>query len=271
MVMDHPSHCTNLPSREGVPPNPTPLVLTAVVDLELLDDDVADLLRALGVGRLVLFVVELFVRGGRGAAGDQGPDEVHGGGGERAAGDAEEEPDDDHEDVPGALLGPGGRRVGGVGELGAADLDVGGDGVEVVVGAVAVVEMRAEAADAEHGDDRGDVGDAAVVVGGAVAAAGAGVWVGREGDEEGAAGARVGGEEGRGGDGEQQEDTGGGHGGNGGGEPDLCPGKGKKVRSEKMELGVDTSAVGCEENPRGTDFLQCSPCLFRIVRFRLME
>lgn len=111
------------------------LVLTAVVDLELLDDDVADLLGTLGVGRLVLVVIELVVRGGRGGGGDHRPDEVDGRGGERTAGDADEEPDDDHEDVPGALLGPGGR---GVRELGAVDLDVDGDGVEVVVAAAAV-------------------------------------------------------------------------------------------------------------------------------------
>lgn len=223
MVIDHTTAriCPPLP---GAHHQTLPLVLTAVVDLELLDDDVADLLRALGVRRLVLVVVQLFVRGGRGGAGDHGPDEVHGGGGERAAGDAEEEPNDDHEDVPGALLGPGGRRVGGVRELGAADLDVGGDGVEVVAIPVAVAEVWAEAADAEHGDDRGDVGDAAVAVDGAVAAAGVGVGVGRESDEEGAARPRVGGEEGRGGDGEKQEDAAVGHGG-GGGEPDsrvLC-------------------------------------------------
>ena len=48
-----------------------------------------DLLRALGVGRLllVLAAVDLFVGGGRAGAGEHGPDE-------RAAGKAEEEPDD---------------------------------------------------------------------------------------------------------------------------------------------------------------------------------
>lgn len=194
------------------------------MDLELLYDDVADLLGALRVRRLLL-VVELVVRGGRGGAGHHGPDEVHGGSGERAAGDAEEEPDDDHEDAPGALLGPSGRGRGGVREIGAVDLDVGGDGVEVGVAAVAVGDVRTEAADAEDSDDRGDVGDAEVVVDGAVASAGVGVGIGGEGDEEGVARPRVGGEEGRGDNGEEQEEAAGGHGC--GGEPDLCLGKGK--------------------------------------------
>lgn len=48
------------------------LVLTAVMDLEFLDDDVADLLGALGVRRLVLVVIELVVRGGRGRGGGAG-------------------------------------------------------------------------------------------------------------------------------------------------------------------------------------------------------
>jgi hypothetical protein len=111
-------------------------------------------------------------------------------------------------------------------EIGAVDLDVGGDGVEVVV-PVAVGDLRTEAADAEDGDDRGDVGDAEVVVDGAVASAGVGVGVGigRKGDEEGVARPRVGGEEGRGDNGEEQEEAAGGHGG--GGEPDLCLGKGR--------------------------------------------
>lgn len=236
------------------------------MDLELLDDDVADLLRDLGVGRLVLLVVQLVVRGGDGESGDHGPDKVRGGGDERAAGDADEEHDDD---VPGALLGPGGRRLGGARELGAADLDVGGDGVEVVVVAaavaVAVVEVRAKAADAEHGDDRGDVGDAGVVVDGAAAAAAAGIGVGREGDGEGAARPRVGGEDVRGGDDEQQGEAVGGHGGRAAAtERLMCVwGKGRRWGSEKMELGVDCALQsGCEGNPR-------EACCFRrhSVRF----
>lgn len=70
--------------------------------------------------------------GGRTGAGDYGPNEVHGGSGERAAADTEEDPDDDHEDVLHAPLdarGSAGRGVGKLWELGAADLDVGGDGV----------------------------------------------------------------------------------------------------------------------------------------------
>ena len=50
------------------------------------DEDIADLLGALGFGRLV--AVELVVVGG---AADFGPDEVHRGGGEK-------DPDDYHED-----------------------------------------------------------------------------------------------------------------------------------------------------------------------------
>lgn len=132
-------------------------------------------------------------------------------------------------------------------EIGAADLDVGRDGVEVGVGvavAVAAGDLRTEAADAEDGDDRGDVGHAeVVVVNGAVASAGfgvgVGVGIGREGDEEGVERPRVGGEDGRGDDGEEQEEAEGGHGG-GCGEPDLWLwlGKGKVVASsEKMEIG----------------------------------
>lgn len=232
-----PTHFRNLPYLPGAraPPNPA-LVLTAFIDLELLDDDVADLLGALDVGRLVLVVVELVVRGDRSSSGDHGPDEVHGGSGERAAGEAEEEPHDHHEYVPDALLGPGGRGRGGVQQIGAMDLNVGGDRMEVVVVAVAVGDVWTEAADAEDGDDRGDVGSAEVAVDGAVASAGVGVGVGRDGDEEAVARPRVGGQEGRGDNGEEQEEAASGH--SGGGEPDLCAwGKGRFASSEKMELG----------------------------------
>jgi hypothetical protein len=214
-----PTHFRNLPYLPGAraPPNPA-LVLTAFIDLELLDDDVADLLGALDVGRLVLVVVELVVRGDRSSSGDHGPDEVHGSSGERSAGDAKEEPDDDHEDVPGALLGP----RGGVREIGAVDPDVGGDGVEVVVVTVAVGDVRTETADTEDGDDCSDMRGAEVV--GYSVVASAGVGVGAEGDEEGVARPRVGSEEGRSDNGEDQEGEAGGHGG--GEEPDLCLGKG---------------------------------------------
>jgi hypothetical protein len=200
------------------------------VDLELLDDDVADLLGALVVRRL-LVAVELVVGGGRGGAGEHGPDEVQGGSGERAAGDADEKPDDDHKDVPGAVLGHGRRGFGADREtrvLGAADLDVrgvDGDGVEVVVLSMVLVVVRAEAADAEYGDTRSDL-----VMDGAVAAR---VGVGREGEEEGVARPRVGGEEGRGRDGQEQDHTmGHGAGFEGKGEP--CSGE--------MEREVDYAA-----------------------------
>jgi hypothetical protein len=204
---------------------------------------VADLLGALVVRRLVV-AVELVVGGGRGGAGEHGPDEVQRGSGERAAGDADEKPDDDHKDVPGAVLGHGRRGFGADREtrvLGAADLDARGverDGVEVVVLSVVLMVVRAEAADAEYGDTRDDL-----VMDGAVAAR---VGVGREGEEEGVARPRVGGEEGRGRDG-QEQDHALGHGGGGGFE-----GKGEPWLGE-MELEVDDYAAGPRrgENPRG--------------------
>lgn len=70
--------------------------------------------------------------GGRAGAGDYGPHKVHGGSCERAAAETEEDPDDYHEDVLHALLDARrsvGCGAGKLGELGAADLDVGGDGV----------------------------------------------------------------------------------------------------------------------------------------------
>lgn len=218
MAIGHPTTGTCPSTREPGARTPLDLglLLTAFMHLELLDDDVSDLLGALGVRRLVL--IELVVRGSRGGAGDHGPDEVHGSSGERSAGDAKEEPDDDHEDVPGALLGP----RGGVREIGAVDPDVGGDGVEVVVVTVAVGDVRTETADTEDGDDCSDMRGAEVV--GYSVVASAGVGVGAEGDEEGVARPRVGSEEGRSDNGEDQEGEAGGHGG--GEEPDLCLGKG---------------------------------------------
>uniref|UniRef100_A0A804U6N9 Uncharacterized protein n=2 Tax=Zea mays TaxID=4577 RepID=A0A804U6N9_MAIZE len=227
MAIGHPTTGTCPSTREPGARTPLDLglLLTAFMHLELLDDDVSDLLGALGVRRLVLVLIELVVRGSRGGAGDHGPDEVHGGSGERAAGEAEEEPHDHHEYVPDALLGPGGRGRGGVQEIGAMDLNVGGDRMEVVVVAVAVGDVWTEAAHAEDGDDRGDVGSAEVAVDGAVASAGVGVGIGRDGDEEAVARPRVGSQEGRGDNGEEQEEAASGH--SGGGEPDLCLGKGK--------------------------------------------
>lgn len=260
------------------------------------DDDVADLLGALGVGRLlVLVAVELVVGGGRGGgvAGEDGPHEVHGGGGERAAADAEEDPDDDHEDVLGALLEAVrgmGRRAGVLRELGAADLDVGGDGVEVVevgVGvavAVDVGEVGAEAADAEDGDDRGRrQGGAAVVAHLAVADDGVGlaaketkkVWHGR-------APRRGGGEEGHGGYGEEEQgEAAAGHGGAGDGERwpeeeeeevgfDLREGEGALGKSRASVVGFFQieGIRGGEFNER--DFLHISPFSFVYIAFSAM-
>lgn len=261
------------------------------------DDDVADLLGALGVGRLlVLVAVELVVGGGRGGgvAGEDGPHEVHGGGGERAAADAEEDPDDDHEDVLGALLEAVrgmGRRAGVLRELGAADLDVGGDGVEVVevgVGvavAVDVGEVGAEAADAEDGDDRGRrQGGAAVVA--HLAVADDGVGVGREGDEESVARASRrgggGGEEGHGGYGEEEQgEAAAGHGGAGDGERwpeeeeeevgfDLREGEGALGKSRASVVGFFQieGIRGGEFNER--DFLHISPFSFVYIAFSAM-
>lgn len=160
-----------------------------------MDDDVAGLLGALGVGQPVLVVaVDVVVVSGGAGGGEERPYEVHGRGGEGAAAEAEEEAGDDDEDVLGAVLGGrgGDLRLDGGERHGAADL------------------VRAEAADAEDGDDCG--GERRRVG-----------WVrvrpedGGEGDEERlrvAARARVGDEGSRQDGGDQEEElAGGGHGG----------------------------------------------------------
>ena len=113
------------------------LILTGAVLVSVVDDDVAGLLGALGVGQLVLVVaVDVVVVAGGAGRGEERPDEVHGRGGEGAAAEAEEKAGDDDEDVLGAVLDgrDGDFRLGGGEGHGAADL------------------VRAEA---EDGDDGG--------------------------------------------------------------------------------------------------------------------
>lgn len=160
-----------------------------------MDDDVAGLLGALGVGQPVLVVaVDVVVVSGGAGGGEERPYEVHGRGGEGAAAEAEEEAGDDDEDVLGAVLGGrgGDLRLDGGERHGAADL------------------VRAEAADAEDGDDCG--GERRRVGGVRVRPEDGG-----EGDEERlrvAARARVGDEGSRQDGGDQEEElAGGGHGG----------------------------------------------------------
>jgi hypothetical protein len=213
------------------------LVLTGGVLVGVVDDDVADLLGALGVGQklfLLLVAVDIVVAGGAGG-GEEGPDEVHGGGGEGAAAETEEEAGDDDEDVFGAVLrGRGGLPLVGGEGLGAADLEV---------------LVRAEAADAEDGDEGG-------CDGGGIGGVRVGLGDGGEGDKERlrvAAGARVGGrDEGQRRDGQEEEEAGGVRGG-GHGEADLVGNSegGCRVRwgekEETFDLVVEAKATRVED------------------------